>query len=134
MRLCSGGSARPRRCFSTTRFQRADATVSRWASGEWPHHVSPRVRRRNPDQPRPADGAARTRTRVSRERAFPAAVGCEQSYIGLTSVDKPASHFVAYINLIRGSTTGDIKRPYISPALRRKEKAMTPQERQLVDD
>src|SRR5450755_4572593 len=49
---------------------------------------------------------------------------------------KTARHFVAYLNLIRGGTTGDIKPPYICPALRRERgrESMTPQERQLIDD
>src|SRR3984957_8107917 len=48
---------------------------------------------------------------------------------------RPGSHVVAHINLISGDTTCDTNASYIWPAPRGNgEKAMTPQERQLVDD
>ncbi len=56
--------------------------------------------------------------------------------IKLHWADSRKSRFVAYRNLIRPGTTGDTKPPYISPAFRLtpREHAMTPQERQLIDD
>jgi len=68
---------------------------------------------------------------------FPASVGCEQSYIEVTSIKKMRpGRVVACLNLIRDSTTGGANHPYIFLALRseRGRESMTPQERQLIDD
>ena len=48
------------------------AAIPRRAAGGRRRHVSSRLRRRNPCQPRSAHGPARTRIRLSRQRGFPA--------------------------------------------------------------
>ena len=97
------------------RFQRADAAISRWAAGGRPHHVSSRLRRRNPCQPRSADRPSANTNTLFSAASISAPAGCEQSYIGLISPKNPPGVFVAYINLIPGSTTCDTKRLPTSP-------------------